>query len=79
LDFLADGFGQTRVVVLQTLEEEQPRMVPAPVECVTDLAHLLQVAVRMGDENPCAMPLACRIDRTLSKWFFESWLRIKRK
>jgi hypothetical protein len=32
LDFLADEFGQTRVVGLQALEEEPPRNVPAPFE-----------------------------------------------
>jgi hypothetical protein len=29
-------------------------VVPAPFEFVVDSADLLQVAVRMGDENPCA-------------------------
>jgi hypothetical protein len=53
--FPADESGQARVVVLQALEEEPPRNVPAPFEFVADLADLLQVAVRVGDENPCAV------------------------
>ena len=54
LDFLADEFGQACVVVLQALEEEQERIVSAPFEFVADWADLRQVAVRVGDENPCA-------------------------
>jgi len=43
-----------RRVVLQALEEEQQRIVPAPFAFVADWADVLQVAVRVGDENPCA-------------------------
>jgi hypothetical protein len=46
-DFFA--FEWSRVVVVQVLDEEPPRMVPAPF--VADWASLLQVAVRVGDEN----------------------------
>ena len=53
-DFIADEFRQTHVVRLQALEEKQERIVPAPFQFVADSADLLQVAVRVGDENPCA-------------------------
>jgi len=53
-DFIADEFGQARVVRFQALEEKQERIVPAPFEFVADSADLLQVAMRVGDENPCA-------------------------
>ncbi len=37
--------------VLQALEEEQQRTVPAPFELVADWADVLEVAVRMGNER----------------------------
>ena len=37
--------------VLQALEEEQQRTVPAPFEFVADWADVLQVAMRVGDER----------------------------
>jgi hypothetical protein len=40
-----------RVVVLQALEEEQQRMLPAPFEHAADWADVFQVAVRVGDER----------------------------
>jgi|GEM_PF-4487540 len=59
LDFIADEFGQARVVRFQALEEKQDRIVPAPFEFVADLANLLQIAVRVGDEDPRALVLFC--------------------
>ncbi len=53
-DFIADEFGQARVVRFQALEEKQERIVPAPFEFVADSADLLQVAECVGGENPCA-------------------------
>lgn len=54
-DFVADEFGQAGGVCGKAIEEEQQRMVSAPLEFVVDLAHLLQVTARMGDENPYAV------------------------
>ena len=45
---------QTRVVIFEAIEETQQRIMTAPFEFVADLAHLLQIAVRVEDENPCA-------------------------
>ncbi|HEV8717922.1 MAG TPA: hypothetical protein VGX03_34535 [Candidatus Binatia bacterium] len=52
-DFFA--FEWSHAVSLQALEEEQPRIVAAPFEFVADVADLLQVAVRVRDENPCTL------------------------
>jgi len=51
-------FEWSRVVVLQALEEEPQRLVPAPFEFVADGANLLQVAARVEDENPCALSVS---------------------
>lgn len=53
-DDTAGKFGQPSVVVFQAFQEKQERIVPAPFEFVANLADLLQVAVRVGDKNPCA-------------------------
>jgi hypothetical protein len=53
-DFIADEVGRARVVRFKALEEKQERIVPAPFEFVADSADLLQIAVRVADENPCA-------------------------
>ncbi len=37
-------------------QNDPPRMATAPLKLVANLAHLLQVAVRVGDKNPCAHP-----------------------
>ena len=47
----SEEFGQARVIVLQALEEEPPRIVVAPFEFVADWADLLQVAVRVRVER----------------------------
>jgi hypothetical protein len=49
LDFLADQFGQTRVIVLQSLEVEQQRIVPALLEFVADFTDFVQVTDRKFD------------------------------
>jgi len=61
-----------RRVVLQALEEEQQRTVPAPFEFVADWAELLQVAARVGEENPCTVLLGWRIYGALREWL---WLK----
>jgi hypothetical protein len=50
---------KARVVRVQALEEKQERIVPEPFEFVGDSADLLQLAVRVRDENPCALFLCC--------------------
>ena len=47
-------FGRARVVLLQALEEEEERIVPAPLEFVADGRTFSMVALRVEDENPCA-------------------------
>ena len=47
--FIADEFGQARVVRFQALEEKQERIVPAPFEFVAGSADLLQVGANRRD------------------------------
>ena len=51
-----------RVVRFQALEEKQEWIVPAPFEFAANSQDHLQVAVREGDENPCAVVLFCQSD-----------------
>ena len=48
-DFVADEFGQARVIAFHALEIEQERIVTAPFKFVADLANLSQIAVRVGN------------------------------
>jgi len=41
------------MVVLQALEEEQQRMLPAPFEVIAECADLLQLALRKRESNGC--------------------------
>ena len=53
-DFLLPQFGQPRGLTLQALEEKQERLVTALLQPVADFPDLLEVFVRVGEENPCA-------------------------